>query len=879
MAAPPNPAESAALRAAGLGRVDPPDLDLSDPGVADDAAPVIEIGTDEPDASPTRARPAPPTPTYPADVAEVAFEIDAPPPRSRSMPLDAAPSPASPPARPQATAPMPLPGAAATDATAQEPPGWRLDDDALAHALAWLTRHHGRERTPESLLSGLALQGPLAPDQALAVLREAGFNAGLVQRTLPQLHHLLLPAVLLLKGGDAAIVVRRHADDATRYDVVMPGRECHACTASEAELSAEYTGLALVATPVPQATLAAQADDAPLHDPGRHWLWGTLRRFMPYYRSALLAALLSNVLMLVTSLSTMIIFDKVIPHQAHVTLWALASACGLALVFDMVAKQLRAYLIDTAGRKVDMILGATLFRQTLGLRMEHRPGSSGMYAHTLQQVEQVREFCASATLAAISDLPFILVFITVTFIIAGPLGWVLVLVIPLLLGVAVLVQDRLRRALSAYQHQIGELQGVLVETVDGLEDLKAAGAQGRFQRRYENAVAVAAESMLKSRVVSAFTNNLSSVAQQVVTLLTLVWGVYLIQDKAITAGALVGAVMLGGRAVAPLSSVVSLATRWQGARAAMRALDQVMRQPLEREPGKTYVPRTEISGGVALVDVGFAYPAPAVPGAAAGGEGPSVLKGLTLRIAPGERVAILGRIGSGKSTVLRLLAGLYQPGAGHVEADGIDLRQIDPADYRARVGFVAQDPRLFNATLRENVLLDRPAADPGRLAEVARLTGLDRLVAGHPQGWELPVGEGGSLLSGGQRQLVALARCLVTRPRILLMDEPTSSMDAQSEVAFLRQLRSACGDCTLVVVTHRPAVLELVQRVVVVDGGRVVMDGPKPQVLAALAGRAAPPAATGANGTRGPHGTNAAAAPGNVHMHPSAQPVSREAAL
>jgi ATP-binding cassette subfamily C protein LapB len=243
-----------------------------------------------------------------------------------------------------------------------------------------------------------------------------------------------------------------------------------------------------------------------------------------------------------------------------------------------------------------------------------------------------------------------------------------------------------------------------------------------------------------------------------------------------------------------------------------------------------------------------------------------VLKNVTLRIGPGERVALLGRIGSGKSTILRLMAGLYQPTEGLVEIDGLDLRQIDPADFRARVGFVGQDPRLFQGTLRDNVLLDRPAADPGRLAEVAAITGLDRLVSQHPQGWELPVGEAGALLSGGQRQLVALARCVVMRPQLLLMDEPTSSMDAQSEVAFLRQLKVACGDATLVVVTHRPAVLELVERIVVVDNGRVVMDGPKQAVLAALSGQRPAPGAAAAEGA-------------NVHRHPGTAPQDKAAAV
>lgn len=754
------------------------------------------------------------------------------------------------------------------EGAAQPPPGGSLDDDALAHAISWLTRHHGRERTPESLLASMPLQGRVGPDQAIRALREAGYSAGLVQRPVAELHELLLPAVLLLKEGDACVVVARRADG--RYDIVMPGREHTACTASEAELQAEYTGLALVCTPQVAANRPGSAALPTLaRSRGSHWLWGTMARFVPYYRGALLAALLSNLLMLVTGLATSVIYDKVIPHQAYVTLWSLAAASGMALAFDMMARQLRAYLIDMAGRKADLIVGAMLFRQTLALRMEHRPASAGAYTYTLAQMEMMREFFASATLSAVSDLPFILIFVAMVFAVGGPLGWVLVVGIPLLVLAAALIQGSLRRAMATNMQQQADLHGVLVEAVDGLEDLKAAGAQGRFVRRYEEATAAASTAMLKSRSVTAWTMNLSAIAQQLVTMVMLVWGVYLIDQKIITGGALIGAVMFASRAVAPLSSITSLATRYQGARAAMRALDMVMNKPIDRDAHKAYVPKRELTGRIGLVDIGFAYPVPAsVPGATGGGEGPRVLKGLTLRFEPGERVAILGRIGSGKSTVLRLMAGLYLPTEGHVEVDGLDLRQIDPADYRARVGFVAQDPRLFNGTLRDNVLLDRSSADPAHLGDVARLTGLDRLISAHPQGWELPVGESGALLSGGQRQLVALARCLVTHPKILLMDEPTSSMDAQSEVAFLRQLKEASGDCTLVMVTHRPAVLELVNRVLVVDGGRLVMDGPKDQVLAALSG--ARPAVAAKPG---------APAPSNLHMHPTARTVEREASV
>ncbi len=751
-----------------------------------------------------------------------------PPPRRQPLPVN----------KPASFEPrLATPEAAAANHPSTGPPPSGIDD-ALLHSVVWLTRHHGRERSAQSLLADLPLTGAMGPDQAIRVMREAGFNAGLIQRRIGEIHSLLLPAVLLLKNGDACILVRRlEGSTFDRYEVVMPGAQCVAVEAHESELQAEYTGFAFVATPLVEAPSNA-FDDGSLRDPGSHWLWGTLRRFVPYYRSALLAALISNVLMLVIGLVTSVVFDKVIPHQAFVTLWALASGALLALLFDLMARQLRSYLIDLAGRKADLIIGSLIFRQTLGVRMEHRPASAGSYAHHLAQVEVVRDFFASATLSAISDLPFVLLFVAMIFLIAGPLGWVLVIAIPLILGMAALIQGRLRRTMSANMAQQADLQGVLVEAVEGLEDLKAAGAQGRFLFRFENATAAAAETALRARFLSSWTNNISAAAQQLVTLVMLVWGVYLIRDGSVSAGGLIGAVMFAGRAVAPLGSVVSLATRYQGARAAMLALDHLMQLPTEREPGKTYIAQHKVSGRIALHDVSFAYPAVGAD------TSPRVLKNVNLAFTPGERVAILGRIGSGKSTVLRLLAALYQPVEGMVQADGIDLRQIDPADFRARVGFVSQEPRLFNGSLRENVLMGRPNIDATQLAQVARLTGLDRLVASHPKGWELCVGEMGGMLSGGQRQLVALARCLVTQPQILLMDEPTSSMDAQSEVQFLRQLKEAVGERTLIVVTHRPAVLELVQRVVVIDAGKVALDGPKTLVLAALAGT--PPQAGGA---------------------------------
>ena len=694
-------------------------------------------------------------------------------------------------ATPQA-APTPQPDAAShlrpVDLSANEadadllPEAAGADDDPLLQSLVWLARHHGKARSAASLLDGLPVDGALLPDQALRVMRAAGYNAGLLQRAVCDLHALLLPAVLLLKGGDACVLVRR-LDTAPGMspacEIVMPGHEFHMRTVPEDELQAVYLGHALVATPEPERAAGVASEEQALLDPNGHWLWGTLRRFVPYYRSAMLAALLSNVLMLVSGLVTSVVYDKVIPHQAFVTLWALAAGAAMAIGFDLLSRQLRSHLIDTAGKKADLIIGSLLFRQTLGVRMEHRPASAGGYAHHLAQIEIVREFFAGATLSALSDVPFIFMYVAMTFVIGGPLGWVLVLALPVLMGMALGIQKGLRRAMSANMAHQADLQGVVVEAVEGLEDLKAVGAQGRFLHRFEQSTQAAAETALKARWMSSWTNNISMISQQLITLVMLVWGVYLIHDGVITGGALIGAVMYATRAVMPVNSVVSLATRYQGARAAMVSLDQMMALPTEREKGRAYVSGHPVSGQLGLHDMSFAYP-PAGPAAASGAPAPQVLKNLTLRINAGERVAILGRIGSGKSTILRLMAGLYQPTEGMVEVDGLDLRQIDPADYRRSVGFVSQEPRLFHGTLRDNVMMGRANLDATRLADVARITGLERVVATHPQGWELSVGEMGGLLSGGQRQLVALARCLITQPQIVLMDEPTSSMAPSS---------------------------------------------------------------------------------------------------
>lgn len=728
----------------------------------------------------------------------------------------------------------------------------RAAQDPLLQALVWLCAHHGQPRSAPSLLAGLGIDQLLTPPLAVRVLEEAGFKAALVKRDPTSVMTLLLPVVLLLRGGDACVLLGREGDGRhLRFRVLMPasapGETPVEIVASPEELLGEYSGYMLIGTPKLALEHAEpDATDDLLAMSGQHWFWGTIKRFIPYYRGAMLAALLSNVLMIFIGMFTSVVYDRVIPHQAMVTLWSTAAGAVLAICFDLVARQLRGHLLDSAGKKADLAVGAMLFRKALSIRLDHRPESSGSFAHHLGQMEVVREFFTSASMSVISDLPFVFLFVAMIWFIGGELVLVMVLGVPIILGLAFALQAGLRRSMRANQRQMADMHGLMIEAVEGMEVLRAAGAQGYFQRQYEQSNALAAESSLKARAAASVMSNVTMVMQQVVTVSMLVWGVHLIQEGKLTGGALISAVMFAGRAVAPLASVVALTSRYQGARVALRMLNELMAQPNERDPRKRYLPRAEIVGQLGLREVSFGYPV------APGEPGPMVLKQVTLRIAPGERVAILGKIGSGKSTALRLLAGLYQPTEGAAEVDGIDLRQIDPADYRAHIGFVSQEPRLFRGTLRDNILLGRHGIDAAALAEVCAQTGLDKIAAAHPLGMEMPVGEGGCMLSGGQRQLVALARCLVTQPRVVLMDEPTSSMDAQSEMIFLQHLKGLTKDRTLVVVTHRPALLEVVDRIAVFDAGKLIIDGPKQQVLAALSGQQPPAAAPQAGAPRKP---------------------------
>lgn len=702
--------------------------------------------------------------------------------------------------------------------------------DSLLESVLWVCEQYGVGKSREALLAGLPRGSLLTPSLALAALGNTHLTGGLFERPLHAIPQHVLPAILLhQRSGGCVLLGRRQNPEKTNqwlYQLIVPDVGKQPVEYTQEQMKEIYSGYVIFIKP--RATVDTRGGEE-TRRPAGHWLYSTLWRFRRYYASAALAALLINVLGLASIFFTMNVYDRVVPNQSFVTLWSLAIGVAIAMIFEAISRYVRAHVLDMAGKKADLLMGSMVFHQALAIQMERKPSSAGSFANRLREFESVRDFVTSATLSAVSDLPFVLMFVGVIFAVGGPLGWIPLLLIPIIAAVSAIVQWPLSRVMRENLRESSLKQGVLIESIEGLETLKSVSAEGRMQKRWDEFSALTASSAMKSRELSSAATSFMAFVQQFQTILIVIFGVYLISDGSLTQGALIATVMLAGRVTAPLSQVMGLALRFQQAKAAMSSLNDLMAMPVDRDPAVDYLPHPSLTGQITLQEVGFTYPQEGML------PNPVILAKANMRVEPGERVAVLGRIGSGKSTLLRLMARLYRPTQGQIFSDGLDATQIDPADWRKAVGYVGQDARLFYGTLRENVMIGRPDATSDEFLRVLRLTGLDQMAARHPMGINLPIGENGSGLSGGQRQLVSLARTLLARPKLLLLDEPTSAMDAQTESAFIEHLARATEGQSLVVVTHRPSLVALVTRIVVVDQGGIVMDGPKQEVLASLA--------------------------------------------
>ncbi|OQX30767.1 MAG: hypothetical protein B0D96_01190 [Candidatus Sedimenticola endophacoides] len=491
------------------------------------------------------------------------------------------------------------------------------------------------------------------------------------------------------------------------------------------------------------------------------------------------------------------------------------------ILFDFILKSLRAYFVDNAGKRADVLLSSRIFEQVLNLKLHACPSSSGVFANRLREFETLREFFSSAFVVALVDLPFILLFLVIIYLIGGSVVLAPAIAVPVVLLTGVLLQWPLRRAVDKEIDQKSQKHGVILETIGALETVKALGAESRMQMEWERFVGQAAKTSLGARLITGTGINFSQMIMQLVTVGVVVLGVYQIIAGEMSIGGLIACTIIAGRAMAPLGQIAGLLSRFNHAMAALKSLNEIMALPVEREPGTRFLSRSEVRGEVEFKDLTFAYPGAEIP----------ALRELNFHIAPGEKVAFIGPVGSGKTTVSRLLAGFYEPTEGAVLIDSTDVRQIDPADVRSHIGMVMQEVILFQGTVRDNIAIGAPFADDAMILEAAKLAGVHDFVSRHPQGYDWVVGERGSALSGGQRQAIGLARALLSNPDILVLDEPTSMMDMQAEKAFMTRLGQALGDKTLVLITHRPTLLALVDRIIILGNGSIVRDDARSRVM------------------------------------------------
>lgn len=702
---------------------------------------------------------------------------------------------------------------------------WQLGEhqthlDPLLDCLLAVARIHGASTSREALSAGLPLvDNQLTPSLLPRAAARAGLAARVVRRPLDAVRKGLLPAILLLHDQQACVLLEWTDEGKARVRFPETGESAELLTHDE--LAAQYSGLAFFIRP----RFRFDARTPETHRVrARHWFWSVVFQNWRLYRDTLLAALLINLFALAMPMFTMSVYDRVVPNRAVETLWVLTLGAMLVLVFDLALRTVRGYIIDTAAKRIDVTLSARIMERVLGMQYGNRPVSVGSFAANLRAFESVRDFIASATITALVDLPFVLLFLVA-------LAWISPwMILPPLVGVALVVvssllaQQKMEELVDVSQRASAQRNATLVEALVGLETIKIMGAESTIQRRWERATVFLAQVGARLKLMSSVTLGFAQSVSQLVSIVVLIVGVYLLMENQVSMGGIIAASMLAGRALAPLGQIAGLLMQYHQARTGLASVEQHMKTPQERPDDHVFLHRSRFEGDIEFKDVSFAYP----------GCDQMSLNKVSFHIRAGEKVGIIGRVGSGKSTVQRLIMGLYQASEGAVLVDGVDVRQIDPAELRRAEGFVPQEPSLFFGSLRENIAMGAPFADDAMVLASADLAGVMEFANRHPKGFDMPVGERGEFLSGGQRQAVAIARAVLNDPPILLLDEPTSAMDHQSEDRLRSRLRQFAKQKTVVIVTHRTSLLDMVDRLIVIDNGQVVADGPKAQVVDAL---------------------------------------------
>lgn len=690
----------------------------------------------------------------------------------------------------------------------------KVGQDALLESLVYLAESQQLHINRAALVANLPLQnGCLTPELFTRASQRVNIDSEIKQRALDDISSLVLPVVLLLENNHALIITQKHENTFSVYDPIKKTTEDKNIN----DLQSCYTGYCIYM----RTHQLIEGNNAP---EAVHWFWGTIARSWRIYRDVLIASCVINLFVLANPLFVMNVYDRVVPNNAIETLWALSLGILVLYGFDFVLRLLRTHFIEVAGKKSDILLSSLILERVLGAKYSAHPESVGAFTSKLREFETLRNFITSATVSSFVDLPFVILFLIVIAYVGGPIVWVPILAIPLIVVYAWFTQRRLKHLVSKTFVASAQKHGTLVEAINNLETLKSMGAESRVLKKWESATALLAYWGLKWRTVSVSATTFSMFVQQMSAVLVVIVGVYAIAENQLTQGALIASVILVGRALAPLAQLSGLIVQYHQSKLALESLDEIVNSEQEQAADKKFIEGLTFTGKVECRNVDFYYK----------GEQQAIFNNLNISIGAHEKVAIIGRLGCGKSTIQKLLLGLYSPNKGSILFDDLDIAQINPSELRDHIGYVPQNTSLFDGTIRENICLHRPGASDTRMLEVAKIAGVVDFVHMHPSGYQRRVGERGECLSGGQKQAVTIARALLHDPMFLLLDEPTSAMDNATEQKFIERLSQVIENKTLILATHKMSMLSLVDRIIVMDAGKILADGDRESILAAL---------------------------------------------
>jgi ATP-binding cassette subfamily C protein LapB len=704
--------------------------------------------------------------------------------------------------------------------------------DALLDCLVLFTKLYHKPFSAEALTAGLPIEPGAESPELFSInnakglfsraAQRAGLKSSLIKRPLDQISPLQLPMIVLL-SNQSACILDSFSEDGTQIKIIMPAEEAIEQWIDFEDLEDEYIGFGFM---IKKEFEYTEDTARTLHLTQKHWFWSTIKLSASVYKDVLYASLLINIFVLASPLFTMNVYDRVVPNNAIETLWVFAIGVSIIYIIDTFLKFTRTYLLESAAKKSDIIMSSIIFEKVLDLKMANHPSSVGSFSSNLKDFDSIRSFLTNATMAAIIDLPFSIIFLIVIAYIGGAIAIIPMMTMVFILSYAYFIKKPLRASIESTHEASAKKSSILIETLNNIETLKTLGTLNQIQWKWEESTGEIATKSLKSRLLSASIPTITQLLIQLNTVMIIVFGVYLIKDFELSMGGLIAIVILTGRALAPMGQVAGLMTNYEDTKTSYEALNDIISQESERPSGKKFVERPEFTGHIEFVDVTFSYPNTDVQS----------LKNVSFVIEPGERVAIIGRIGSGKSTIQKLILGLYEPDSGQILIDGIDIKQIDPADLRKNIGYVSQDVMLFRGTVKENITFRGTHASDGAMIRAAQISGASEFIKKHPKGYEMPVGERGQGLSGGQRQSIGIARAFLLNAPIMLMDEPSNAMDQITEARLLKNLDENLNNTTAILVTQKMTLLNIVDRVIVLNDGKIFIDAPKAEALEQLQG-------------------------------------------